>query len=1351
MRHHTGRQAGLWRQGYALAGMAGRGLLPFALLAGLVSAAPAVAEEPAPPQLSERQRVLESWNTGGQAVKAAAGAALSGNDDQVRAFLTTGQKIAEDLDRREAALTLVTDGGPALREAAQAALNGTPEQLETFMKDGWKTPLAEDQRVEAAQVTEAGGVGVREAGDTAMRGSIENIRTFLSQGQYKQRDDDARVRVAQIEATGGPSTKRAAAQALAGTIDDVREFLAYGQHVARAQDREHATISDLAKQSSEAAAAAEKAKLSAQENVEKAKSASELAKKEAAKAAAETQAAKNDAVKAADAARRAAESTRRAADAAKAAIAAARAANAAAQTAAIAAQNAAHASLQASRAASRAWKAAASGKVYEDIAAEAETVSKFASRMADSAEAARVTLEVLKITMQAQSGAIQAMNDAAKHSDDSAAWAGQAGAHEGQAKAAAASARRHAVEAKRAADAAVAHAHAAAVAAGQARDAARSSAAHALKAAQAARKAADHAGDAQAAANQAKINADEALKAAQAAGAAVEKAKQVQETARKNEAEEVAARTTLLVNEARDTKEQMDAAKAAADRKVEDAIKLDSDFDSLTADAVKPDAQPSQIAATGRKMALLAMQVRGPWSKAAAGAALTGDDNAVVLYARTGWKLAEDQDEREAVDNLSQESPHETVRNAAATALASDQATVHTFWTKGQYQAAAPDNRIAVAKIAEAGGAGVKEAAKAALDNPDPKALDTFLSITQYRARIEDYRVEAARMAEGGGLELKSAAEVALASPDTHLITFIESGQHRAKRRDLLTATHIEQVQGLISTSSQVSALAYQDAYEAASAAANAQGYADQAAGHAKTAADHAKQAAGHAEAAKASADRARASADKAAASAATARKAEAQARASASQASYSAARAQASANAARGYAASAYQAAEQARKSAENAGLSLDVVRGRYEEALERYAEDRRKADIEREIRERAADEAAELKNSDAAQFNALITWLANPNRQGLPPGMTLMEYLHLLLDGTGAAPIVGEPADLANCVIYRVESELYKFQPGLGNSEQALKDASLACLAAVPGVGWGAFAVKGGRLLEKYGLSNADVLGKLKNIFKANPCKKHSFPAGTHVLMGNGSTKPIEKIRVGDSVAAADPLTGNSGPRRVQATIHTPDDRKFTEITLAERGAGATITATNHHPFWSVKDRTWTDAGALRAGDTLLTAQGAAAQVGSIRHWTGLEPAYDLTVADLHTYFVMAGTTSLLVHNTTCPTGFTDLGGNKFKSPGGLEYGPGSVHGHRLDHVMAHTQPDPSKPAHSLFVETEQAKVLKLLDEAWAKKGAPDPSDPMKYVIDMGRPVGRAGETKLRIVVVAGTGAVITAFPQS
>ncbi|MEU9122473.1 putative T7SS-secreted protein [Streptomyces sp. NPDC048506] len=113
-----------------------------------------------------------------------------------------------------------------------------------------------------------------------------------------------------------------------------------------------------------------------------------------------------------------------------------------------------------------------------------------------------------------------------------------------------------------------------------------------------------------------------------------------------------------------------------------------------------------------------------------------------------------------------------------------------------------------------------------------------------------------------------------------------------------------------------------------------------------------------------------------------------------------------------------------------------------------------------------------------------------------------------------------------------------------------------------------------------------------------------------------------------------------------------------------------------------------------------------------------------------------------------TPCPSGFTDLGGGQYRSPEGLVYGPGSKHGHRVDHVMEHAAPDPTKPKHSVFKNPGQEDVLKLVDEAWAKHGSPMPDDPDAYVVPMGRVVGTAGERNMKLVVTP-AGKVITAFP--
>ncbi|MBT2544830.1 hypothetical protein J7E99_30010 [Streptomyces sp. ISL-44] len=178
----------------------------------------------------------------------------------------------------------------------------------------------------------------------------------------------------------------------------------------------------------------------------------------------------------------------------------------------------------------------------------------------------------------------------------------------------------------------------------------------------------------------------------------------------------------------------------------------------------------------------------------------------------------------------------------------------------------------------------------------------------------------------------------------------------------------------------------------------------------------------------------------------------------------------------------------------------------------------------------------------------------------------------------------------------------------------------------------------VVGGLVVLKWvktgGTLTAEAIRAARKTEKVAGCF-NSFPAGTPVLMGDGTTtRPIEQIKAGDTVLAADPETGASGPRRVDGTIYTPDDRDFTGITVGQ-GAGS-LTATDHHPVWVENRKQWTDAADLNSGDTLRTPDGTAVAIDKVTHWKELQGAYNLTVNDLHTYYVLAGVTPVLVHNS-------------------------------------------------------------------------------------------------------------------
>ncbi|MFB9437930.1 polymorphic toxin-type HINT domain-containing protein [Streptomyces showdoensis] len=151
--------------------------------------------------------------------------------------------------------------------------------------------------------------------------------------------------------------------------------------------------------------------------------------------------------------------------------------------------------------------------------------------------------------------------------------------------------------------------------------------------------------------------------------------------------------------------------------------------------------------------------------------------------------------------------------------------------------------------------------------------------------------------------------------------------------------------------------------------------------------------------------------------------------------------------------------------------------------------------------------------------------------------------------------------------------------------------------------------------------------------------------FLAGTDVQMADGSTKDIEKIVVGDEVLATDPYSGETGARKVTRLIVTDGDKLFNDLTIATPTGPEHVTATYEHPFWSVSERRWVKAEHLAPGMTLRTDAGAEVAITANRPFTRRTRTYNLTVDGLHTYYVLAGATPVLVHNA---------GGNGPEVPG-------------------------------------------------------------------------------------------------
>ena len=146
---------------------------------------------------------------------------------------------------------------------------------------------------------------------------------------------------------------------------------------------------------------------------------------------------------------------------------------------------------------------------------------------------------------------------------------------------------------------------------------------------------------------------------------------------------------------------------------------------------------------------------------------------------------------------------------------------------------------------------------------------------------------------------------------------------------------------------------------------------------------------------------------------------------------------------------------------------------------------------------------------------------------------------------------------------------------------------------------------------------------------------CPEHSFSGSTRVLIADGSTKAIADVRVGDLIRNARP-NGGTEIHRVEQVHITTTDTDFVDVVVTTRTGAATITGTANHPFYDLSRAGFVEAGDLHAGDLLQTGSGGPATVDSVRAQVGPLVTYDLTIDGLHTYFVVAGDTPVLVHNT-------------------------------------------------------------------------------------------------------------------
>ncbi len=262
------------------------------------------------------------------------------------------------------------------------------------------------------------------------------------------------------------------------------------------------------------------------------------------------------------------------------------------------------------------------------------------------------------------------------------------------------------------------------------------------------------------------------------------------------------------------------------------------------------------------------------------------------------------------------------------------------------------------------------------------------------------------------------------------------------------------------------------------------------------------------------------------------------------------------------------------------------------------------------------------------------------------------LSDVGHAVLDVAGNIPVVGWAADGANAIWYAAEGNYV--------------DAALSASAMIPVIGGAATAARAGKTIYKAvdsagdaakatdnatdaakAADNAGDTAKSSDSGTSTPAKSNdspdtcpnSFVPGTHVVMADGTTRAIEDLEVGDLVWATDPETGDTRAREVTDTRDNKGPKHLVTLTVDTDGdqgdATEQITSTDEHPYWLPDAGRWAEAEDLHPGTLLRTSAGTWVQVTAVDHTHRTERVHNLTIAGVHSYYVLAGDTSLLVHN--------------------------------------------------------------------------------------------------------------------
>ncbi len=120
-----------------------------------------------------------------------------------------------------------------------------------------------------------------------------------------------------------------------------------------------------------------------------------------------------------------------------------------------------------------------------------------------------------------------------------------------------------------------------------------------------------------------------------------------------------------------------------------------------------------------------------------------------------------------------------------------------------------------------------------------------------------------------------------------------------------------------------------------------------------------------------------------------------------------------------------------------------------------------------------------------------------------------------------------------------------------------------------------------------------------------------------------------------MGDLVWSKNPETGEQAYKPVVELISKYERQIYYLVINTQLGESLEIGTTDDHPFY-VPGVGWKSTVELMVGTLIETDGYGLVSVGSIRTYGDVQPTYNFSVADFHTYYVTER--NLLVHNENC-----------------------------------------------------------------------------------------------------------------